>query len=84
MGEQRGKGKKERIKSAICQNDRKIRRSKGVHALVPLVDGVLVDEGRFYLDGAQETKVVDGAVVDIERNRRLFRRNVAEGMVIVR
>ena len=57
---------------------------KKAYALVPLVDGVLVHKCRFYLEGAQEAKVVDGAVVDVERNRRLFRRNVAEGMVIVR
>ena len=34
--------------------------------LVPLVDCMVMDEYRFYLDSAHESLIDDGAVVDIE------------------
>lgn len=34
--------------------------------LIPIVNGVVVDQDRLYLDGAQETLVRDSSVVDVE------------------
>ena len=46
---------------------------------VPLVDGVVVDEGGLDLEGAQEALVLCRAVVDVEGDDGVLRSDVAWG-----
>lgn len=48
-----------------------------LHALVPLINGVVVDEGGLDLHGAQETGVAGVPVVDVESDHGLFGCHVA-------
>ena len=48
------------------------------HALVPVVDGVVVDEDGLDLHGAEEAQVVRRAVVHIERDDRVIFSYIAE------
>lgn len=47
------------------------------HALVPIINGVVVDQHGFDLDGAQETLVRDGAIVDHASYLRILRGDIA-------
>lgn len=49
----------------------------GRDSLVPLVDSVIVYECRLDLYSTQEARVNRRAVVDIERDRREIRRDIA-------
>ena len=50
---------------------------KKAYALVPLVDGVIVHERGRNLDHAEEALVELGAIIDVERELRLRRCDVA-------
>ena len=52
--------------------------SQRKHALVPVVDGVVVDEDGLDLHGAEESQVVRRAVVYIERDDRVIFSYIAE------
>lgn len=47
------------------------------YLLVPLVDGMIMNERRLDLDRSQEPQIVDCTVVDIERDGGLFGCNIA-------
>ena len=49
----------------------------GHNVLIPLIDCVIVYEGRLYLDGAEEGMKVFRPVVDIAYQMGFFRRNIA-------
>lgn len=48
------------------------RRDSRAHALVPLVNRVIVYKHRLDLYSAQETEVIDGAIVYVEGDSGLF------------
>ena len=47
------------------------------YELVPLIDSMVMDEDRFYLDGAKKALVWYGTIVAIENDKSFFRGDIA-------
>jgi len=50
---------------------------KEEYRLVPLIDSMVMDEDRFYLDGAKKALVEDGTIVAVESDEGFFRGDIA-------
>lgn len=55
-----------------------VKEEGGRDGLEPVVEGEIVDRGWFYLEGAEKTGVVDGAVIHHAGDEGVLRGDIAE------